>query len=235
MGVGWLAIAVVAALRSFVLLTGYLGSSSFPPPLSRDEERDALRRLAEGDPFARNLLIEHNLRLVAHICKKFEGSTREDPEDIIQIGTVGLIKGIETFNAQRGTRLATYAARCIENEILMYLRSMRKHRREVFLEEPITSDGEGNEVTLLDILCDEAEGVADRVVREQETRRLITLIKSHLGPRERRVMQLRFGIGGVERKTQREIAQELRISRSYVSRIEKKALKRIRKEMQKDV
>lgn len=233
MGVGWLAILVVAALRGYFLLAGRLGSSSFPPPLSPEEEHKALAAFAKGDTEARNRLIEHNLRLVAHICKKFE-SVREDPEDIIQIGTVGLIKGIETFNAEKGTRLATYAARCIENEVLMHLRAMRKHRWEVFLEDPISSDTEGNEVTLLDILPDNSESIPDQVSRTQQAKHLLAIIRAHLAPRERRVVQLRFGIGGTERKTQREIARELRISRSYVSRIEKKALKRMKKEMRND-
>lgn len=151
MGLAWLLVLVGAALRGLWLLHGYLSNASaFPQPLSPLEEQQALEALRRGDAEARNRLVEHNLRLVAHIVKKFEGCG-EDPEDLISIGTVGLIKGVETFRPDKGTRLATYAARCIENEILMHLRAMRKTRNEVFLEEPISRDGEGNEVTLVDV------------------------------------------------------------------------------------
>ena len=232
MGLAWLAVLVTAALRGIWLLHGYLSNTSaFPQPLPPQEEGAALAALQKGDMEARNRLIEHNLRLVAHIVKKFEGCG-EDPEDLISIGTVGLIKGVETFNPAKGTRLATYAARCIENEILMHLRATRKNRNEVFLEEPISRDGEGNEVTLMDILQDERESVADQVGRAQQARRLAAIIVSRLGRRERQVLQLRFGFGGLERRTQREIARQLGISRSYVSRIEKKAMKKISKELQ---
>lgn len=232
MGLAWLAVLVTAALRGIWLLHGYLSNASaFPQPLPPQEEGAALAALQRGDMQARNRLIEHNLRLVAHIVKKFDGCG-EDPEDLISIGTVGLIKGVETFNPAKGTRLATYAARCIENEILMHLRATRKNRNEVFLEEPISRDGEGNEVTLMDILPDERESIADQVGRAQQARRLTAIIRSLLGRRERQVLQLRFGFGGIERKTQREIARQLGISRSYVSRIEKKAMKKITRELQ---
>ena len=149
LGLGWLLVLVAAVLRGIWLLHGYLGGgSAFPQPLPADEERAALEGLRAGDALARNRLIEHNLRLVVHIVKKFDGCG-EDPDDLIQIGTVGLIKGVETFRPDRGTRLATYAARCIENEVLMHLRAMRKKRGEVSLGEPISRDGEGNEVTLV--------------------------------------------------------------------------------------
>lgn len=231
MGLGWLAVLVAAALRGIWLLHGYLNNAStFPQPLPPQQERDALQAMRQGDTVARNRLIEHNLRLVAHIVKKFDGCG-EDPEDLISIGTVGLIKGVETFNPQKGTRLATYAARCIENEILMHLRAMKKTRSEVFLEEPISRDGEGNEVTLMDILADEAEGIPEQVGRAQQARRLAAIIIARLGRRERQILQLRYGFGGVQRRTQREIANELGISRSYVSRIEKKAMKKLGREL----
>jgi RNA polymerase sporulation-specific sigma factor len=234
LGLTWLLALAAAALRGLWLLYGYLnGGSAFPKPLPPEEENAALAALRRGDPEARNRLIEHNLRLVAHIVKKFEGCG-EDPEDLISIGTVGLIKGVETFNPSKGTRLATYAARCIENEILMHLRATRKTRSEVFLEEPISRDGEGNEVTLLDILPDDRESIPDQVGRAQLARRLAAILRTRLGRRERQVLQLRFGIGGVERKTQREIARQLGISRSYVSRIEKRALRLIRRELQSE-
>jgi RNA polymerase sporulation-specific sigma factor len=151
MDLGWLALLTVAVLRGLVLLSGYLSSNSaFPQPLSAEEEEKQIRRMRAGDQAARNVLVEHNLRLVVHIVKKFEGSG-EDPEDLISIGTVGLIKGVETFNPSRGTRLATYAARCIENEVLMHLRAGRKNRGEVFLQEPIGADRDGNEITLVSV------------------------------------------------------------------------------------
>ena len=235
MGLGWLAVLIAAALRGIWLLHGYLANgSAFPQPLAPQAERDALLALHAGDPAARNLLIEHNLRLVAHIAKKFDGCG-EDADDLISIGTVGLIKAVETFNPGKGTRLATYAARCIENEVLMHLRSTRRSRREVFLEDPISRDSEGNEVTLLDILSDDrGEDVVEQVGRAQQARRLAGIIGSRLVGREREVLKLRFGFGGVERKTQREIAQQLGISRSYVSRIEKKAMKKITRELRQE-
>jgi RNA polymerase sporulation-specific sigma factor len=227
LGLAWLLALAAVALRGVWLLHGYLANASaFPQPLSPEEEREALAAMARGDPEARNRLIEHNLRLVAHIVKKFEGCG-EDPEDLISIGTVGLIKGVETFRPERGTRLATYAARCIENEILMHLRAMRKTRHEVFLEEPISRDSEGNEVTWLDILPDGGEDVHELVSRGEEAARLAALIGARLGRRERQVLAMRYGFGGRERKTQREIARELGISRSYVSRIEKKAMRKL--------
>ncbi len=234
MGFAWLLVLVAAALRGVWLLHGSLGNASaFPQPLSADEEREAIAAMRAGDVAARNRLIEHNLRLVAHIVKKFEGCG-EDTEDLISIGTVGLIKGVGTFRPDRGTRLATYAARCIENEILMHLRATRRTRREVFLEEPISRDGEGNEVTLLDVLADDAESIQDQVGRAQQARRLLAIIRARLGRRERQVLQLRYGFGGVERKTQREVARDLGISRSYVSRIEKKAMRKIGHELRQE-
>ncbi len=234
MGLSWLLILAAAALRGVWLLHGYLGTeSAFPQPLSADDERQALAGMRAGDRQARDQLIEHNLRLVAHIVKKFDGCG-ENPEDLISIGTVGLIKGVETFNQDKGTRLATYAARCIENEILMHLRTLRKTRNDVFLGDSVSSDGEGNEITLLDILPDESERVEDRVARTQQAQRLSRLILGRLGRRERQVLQLRYGFWGTERRTQREIAKELGISRSYVSRIEKKALRKIGAELQKE-
>lgn len=232
MGLGWLLLLAGGVLHGWWLLHGYLtNASAFPQPLSADEEKAALQALCRGDSDARRRLIEHNLRLVAHIVKKFEGCG-EDTEDLIQIGTVGLIKGVETYRHDKGTRLATYAARCNENEILMHLRARRKMRREVFLEEPINRDGEGNEVTLMDILPDESESIQDQVGRRQQARRLAAIIRAHLGRRERQVLQMRYGFGGAECKTQREIAVALGISRSYVSRIEKKAMRKIGRALQ---
>ncbi|MBX5476984.1 MAG: RNA polymerase sporulation sigma factor SigK [Clostridia bacterium] len=223
---GILALLLVALARGLWALAGYLhNQTAFPKPLSRREEAECLRRMAAGDREARAKLIEHNLRLVAHIVKKFDGCG-EDPEDLISIGTIGLIKGIETFDPNKGTRLATYAARCIENEVLMHLRSAKKTRGEVFLQDPIGSDREGNEITLMDVLRDNAEPIADEVGRRLEASQLRELFDV-LDERERTVLALRYGFHNGEELTQQEIAHILGISRSYVSRIEKKAVRKL--------
>lgn len=233
MEAGILAAVGVLAARLLAVLHGYLSSNTaFPQPLSPEEEARCLEAMRTGDETARNRLIEHNLRLVAHIVKKFDGA-QEDLEDLISVGTIGLIKGIETFDPQKGTRLATYAARCIENEILMYLRACKKSRHEVSLQEPIGADREGNEITLMDILQDDAEAVVDLVGQRYQARRLRELLR-RLGWRERRVLEMRFGLLARERMTQREVAQALGISRSYVSRIEKKAVRLLSRELTAD-
>ncbi|MCK4259767.1 MAG: RNA polymerase sporulation sigma factor SigK [Halanaerobiales bacterium] len=216
-----------------ILLVSYISNNVFPQPLSAKEERDCLRRMREeGDLEARSTLIEHNLRLVAHIVKKFEG-TREDAEDLISIGTVGLIKAIQTFNHTKKTRLATYAARCIENEILMHLRSTKKLQGEMLIHEPIGSDKEGNEITLLDILGTEPDMICDIVQLTLEEEKLYDLLKE-LDERERVVIIMRYGLIDGEQYTQREIAKKLGISRSYVSRIEKKAIQKLSKKFSKE-
>lgn len=211
-------------------LFGYISNNNvFPLPLSEEEESQLLTRMEEGDEQARNILIERNLRLVAHIVKKFD-STGEDADDLISIGTIGLIKGIGTFNRNRNTRLATYVARCIENEILMHLRSIKKNKNDLLLYEPIGSDKEGNEITLLDILDTGSEVVAEEVEMLLEEEKLKERIR-HLSKRERKVIELRYGLLDGIIKTQREISKLLGISRSYVSRIEKKALRKLFMEM----
>ena len=209
----------------------YLSNNVFPPLLSEEAEAENLRRLAAGDNEARNILIEHNLRLVAHICKKFE-STGIEKGDLLSIGTVGLIKGINTYNLEKGTRLATYVARCIENEILMYLRSIRNQKKEVSLYDPIGVDKEGNEVTLLDLLGSSGEEITEEIELEEERSELYKRLDV-LDEKERYVVELRYGLNDRERKTQREIAKEMKISRSYVSRIEKKAVSKIFKALEK--
>jgi RNA polymerase sporulation-specific sigma factor len=213
-------------LSFFAYITG---GNVFPLPLSEAEEAALLIRLEHGDDEARNILIERNLRLVAHIVKKFDG-TNDDTEDLISIGTIGLIKGINTFKRNRNTRLATYAARCIENEILMHLRAARKNRNDLMLGEPIGSDKEGNEITLLDILDTGSEVVADEVEVRLEEEKLREKLAC-LSRREKIVLELRYGLKDGMTRTQREIARLLGISRSYVSRIEKKALRKLFKEM----
>lgn len=213
-------------LTGFLYLFGYISNNNvFPFPLTEEEESVYLTRLEQGDEEARNILIERNLRLVAHIVKKFDG-TGEDIDDLISIGTIGLIKGIGTFKRNRNTRLATYAARCIENEILMHLRSIKKNKSDLLLFDPIGSDKEGNEITLIDILDTGAEVVAEQVENILEEEKLKKQI-NQLSKRERKVIELRYGLIDGVNKTQREISKLLGISRSYVSRIEKKALRKL--------
>ena len=201
-------------------LTGNIGS--FPKPLSTEEERMYLERYAQGDMEARNILIERNLRLVAHIIKKYYTQT-SDQEDLISIGTIGLIKGISSYNPEKGARLATYAARCIENEILMHFRSQKKLQGEVSLSDTLETDKDGNSLFLLDVV-----GVEDTMMEELDTKdtyaRLRKLVKECLTEREMDIIQQRYGLNGHRPRTQRELAAEYGISRSYVSRIEKRAL-----------
>ncbi|MEI5905757.1 RNA polymerase sporulation sigma factor SigK [Bacillus spongiae] len=209
-------------VKELVFLVSYVKNNAFPQPLKPEEEKKNLALMAQGDENARNLLIEHNLRLVAHIVKKFE-NTGEDTEDLISIGTIGLIKAIESFSEGKGTKLATYAARCIENEILMHLRALKKTKKDVSLHDPIGQDKEGNEISLIDILQSEAEDVIETIQLNMELEKVRKYI-CVLDDREKEVIIGRFGLDMKEEKTQREIAKELGISRSYVSRIEKRAL-----------
>mgnify|MGYP000991012749 FL=1 len=226
------AVTAVAALllRGISLLVSYVtGTNAFPKPLTEEEEREYLARRDQGDESARNALIERNLRLVAHIVKKFE-NTGESTEDLISIGTIGLIKAIRTFDQDKNTRLATYAARCIENEILMYLRATKRLKSEAMLHDPIGSDKEGNELNLMDILEAGDGSVAETVESRFEKEKLREKLNC-LSPRERTVIELRYGLGDCESQTQREIAKMLNISRSYVSRIEKRAISKLLKAM----
>lgn len=216
-------------LQGLVFIIGYISNNAFPQPLSEKDEAIYLQRMENGDEEARNILAEHNLRLVAHIIKKFD-FTGEDPDDLISIGTIGLIKAINTFNSKKGTKLATYAARCIENEILMFLRATKKLKSEVYLYDPIGTDKEGNEITLLDVLGTDPESVSEIVEKFFESRQLHEKLKK-LDKRERKVLEMRYGLKGEARKTQREIARIFGISRSYVSRIEKKAINKLFQEL----
>ena len=220
------ALLALFVLQGLTILGGYLSQgSSFPQPLKPEEERLYLERLRQGDAHARSVLIERNLRLVAHIVKKFD-NTGEDLDDLISIGTIGLIKGVNTYDASKGTRLATYAARCNENEILMHLRATRRLRQEVSLHDPIGVDREGNEITLIEVLCAELDDLDDVVGRRLLMQRMREKVKD-LQQRERKVIELRFGLQDGTRRTQREVAETLGISRSYVSRIEKKAVRKL--------
>lgn len=218
-------------LKDVSVFVSYVKNGAFPKPLSAEEERAVLARQASGDPTARNLLIEHNLRLVAHLSKKYETSG-EDPEDLISIGTIGLIKAVESYQSGKGTKLATYAARCIENEILMHLRSTKKHRRDAFLSDPIGTDKDGNEMTLVDLLGSDADEVESIVDFAWEKQKMYESLPA-LADREREVLCKRFGLPNGDERTQREIAQELGISRSYVSRIEHRALGKLYENMRR--
>lgn len=203
------------------------GSGSFPKPLSAKEERHYLELAAAGDLDARNILIERNLRLVAHIMKKYYTQT-SDQEDLISIGTIGLIKGISTYNAAKGARLATYAARCIENEILMYFRGQRKSAADISLSELIETGKDGTALSLMDVICAD-DDLFEQMSDKEVYARLYQKIDACLEPREREVIVLRYGLGNREPMAQREIAALCGISRSYVSRIEKKALQKLEK------
>ena len=220
----------VAILQCVLLLSYITNSNSFPKPMTLAEEREILERFANGDTEARNILIERNLRLVAHIVKKYSNHLK-DAEDLISVGTIGLIKAISTYNTNKGTKLATYAARCIDNEILMYLRSSKKYNNDVYLQEPIGIDKEGNEVTLEDKIADEKNPIEEQVNLRMQIKLLKDKMEKTLKGREMTVIELRYGLSAKDEITQREIADMLGISRSYVSRIEKKALKKLLKEM----
>jgi RNA polymerase sporulation-specific sigma factor len=219
--------AILDAINNIFFLLGYVSSSnSFPQPLSSEEELRYIEMYKNGSDDARNVLVERNLRLVAHIVKKYNAG-RNDCDDLISVGTIGLIKAISTFDQHKGTRLATYAARCIENEILMQIRSTKKMQSEVSLQDPIGTDREGNEITLIDVIGNETESIVDEVELKMQVKKLYNKMKAVLKKREKTVLELRYGLLNGSVKTQREIAKMLGISRSYVSRIEKKAIKKL--------
>ena len=202
----------------------------FPEPLTKEEEIQALERLAKGDEEARNLLIERNLRLVAHVAKKYT-NTKAEQEDLISIGTIGLIKGINSFSIEKGSKLSTYVSRCIDNEILMHLRATKKLNSEVALNEPIGKDKDDNVITLEEVLENNERSIDDEVDLKIKIKLLYEKMKELLKDREKTILELRFGIGGHKPKTQHEIAENMGISRSYVSRIETKAINKLAKEI----
>ena len=219
-------------LKTAIFLVGYISNSAlFPEPLTPEEETEVLQRYMQGDEEARNILIERNLRLVAHICKKYNIPNIEN-EDLISIGTIGLIKGINTFSLEKGVRLATYAARCIENEILMYLRSTKKLGVEVHLNEPIGKDKDDNEISLMDILENDDKAIEDEIDFKLKIKKVYEKMIEVLKGREKTILELRFGLTGSKPKTQNEVAKLMGISRSYVSRIETKAINKLAKEIQ---
>ena len=216
---------------AFLSLRLGAGSGSFPRPLPAKEERRCVERWMQGDLEARNTLIEHNLRLVAHIIKKYYTSESEQ-DDLISIGTVGLIKGVSTYRPDKGVRLATYASRCIENEILMYLRKISAQRTEVSFDEPLNTDWDGNELLLSDVLGTDEDEVS-RPMEDDADRRALHEAVSKLSERDRDIISLRFGLLGRREYTQKEVADRMGISQSYISRLEKRILLRLRREMQK--
>ncbi len=200
---------------------------SFPKPLSAKEEKECIAKCQAGDKEARDRLIEKNLRLVAYIAKKYNMGDK-DMDDLISIGTIGLIKGIDTFDDTKNIRLATYAARCIDNELLMMLRSEKKSAKDVYLYDSIGADKEGNEISLIDVIEYADEDVVERVTLEEQVRKLGDYVEKALNQREKEIIRMRYGLNGEKEKTQREIAAIYGISRSYVSRIEKKALEKLK-------
>ena len=207
------------------------GSGSFPRPLTAKEEREYLERFQNGDMEARSKLIEHNLRLVAHIIKKYY-SSQSDQDDLVSIGTIGLIKAVNTFDSSKGIRLSSYAARCIENEVLMFFRNGKKSAQDVSMNEPIDTDKEGDTLTLMDVMSTE-DNIVDNLDIKIKSEQLKKYLVEVLTPRERIIIELRYGLNGSRPLTQREVAQRLKISRSYVSRIEKKALLTLRKRFER--
>ena len=214
-------------LKTAVFVVGYISNNSlFPEPLSADEEKECLEQMGKGNEEARNILIERNLRLVAHICKKYS-TTNMDQDDLISIGTIGLIKGINSFVPSKGVRLATYVSRCIDNEILMYLRKIKKSKTEVSIDASLSLDAEGNELHLEDILGTESDIVTKGIEEETDKKMMLDEVMK-LNPRDRDIIILRYGLMGHNELTQKEVAELLGISQSYISRIEKKVIRRLK-------
>ena len=224
-------IEFISLIKELLIFAGYLSSGkSFPKPLNKQQEKECLLRWEKGDENAKNMLVEHNLRLVAHIVKKYQNTALSN-DDLISIGTIGLIKAVNSFSRKRGTQLATYAAKCIENEVLMALRASKKIKSEVSLSDPIGTDKEGNEITLIDILGTKSDMVAEQAELRIQTKMLYSLIDKCLTRREKAVVEMRYGLNGMRPQTQREIAKKTGISRSYVSRIESKAVSKLSEEL----
>ena len=218
--------------KNFTIFTASYSNNVFPDPLSKEEEEYYIQKHLEGDTDARNKLIEHNLRLVAHIVKKYDSKV-EDSDDLISIGTIGLIKGVDSFSSKHGTKITTYCARCIENEILMYFRANNKNLKNVSLNESIGFDKDGNEITILDILKSQKPDFIDEINKKDNIKLLKNYLKI-LTPREQEIVIRRYGLNNTKEQTQKTIAKELKISRSYVSRIEKRALTKILREFMKN-
>ncbi len=212
------------------LILGISTPQKFPPPLSAEDEKEAFRKAAQGDEDARQKLILHNLRLVSHIVRKYY-STAQNPEDLVSIGTIGLVKAVDTFHVENGAKFATYAAKCVQNEILMHFRAQKKHTAEVSLNETIDIDRDGNPLTYIDVICSD-EDIAEEIDRKIMTGKMMKSLQSVLSQRERQIVIMRYGLGGQAPMAQREVAAVLGISRSYVSRIEKSALEKLREDLE---
>ena len=224
-------LSLLSIVRDMLMFTGSYSNQVFPEPLNSEEEEKMINAMLKGDQSARNTLIEHNLRLVAHIVKKFDNG-KYDTDDLISIGTIGLIKGIDSYQKEKAVKITTYAARCIENEILMFFRSTKKQANTVSLNDFIGFDKDGNEVSLMEIIKDDSKDIADTIHLKDN----IMMLKEYfhvLTPREQEILKKRYGLFNEEEKTQKEIAKDLNISRSYVSRIEKRALSKVLKEFMK--
>ncbi|MBR3737538.1 MAG: sigma-70 family RNA polymerase sigma factor [Eubacterium sp.] len=207
------------------------GPETLPPPLSKEEEQEIINMIRMGDDSKRDLLVTHNLRLVVYIAKKYESKTA-GAEDLVSIGTIGLIKAVKTFNPDKNIKIATYASRCIENEILMYLRKASNSKSEMSFDEPLSVDWDGNEMTLSDVLGSEPDEISQEIEYEDE-KRLLRYVVSKLSQSEKNIMERRFGLNGAEMLTQKELADDMGISQSYISRLEKRILSKIKEEMQK--
>jgi len=223
---------IISLLKGLIFFTGSYSNNVFPETLSKEEEEKAIERMLMGDKDARNTLIEHNLRLVAHIVKKYE-SKSYDSDDLISIGTIGLVKGIDSYRPSKKTRLTTYAARCIENEILMHFRSNKKHLNNVSLNDRVGYDKDGNEISLIDILKSDDKDINEELNTQDNIELLLNYLQI-LSPREKEIIIKRYGLFNNKEQTQKEIAKEMKISRSYVSRIEKRAITKILREFMKN-
>lgn len=225
---------ILSKLKIFFKRVYYVGGNDvLPPPLTKSEEEELVKNLAAGEESIRTILIERNLRLVVYIARKFE-NTGVGVEDLISVGTIGLIKAVNTFNPEKNIKLATYASRCIENEILMYLRKNSKVKAEISFYEPLNIDWDGNELLLSDILGTEND-IVYNLIEDEVDRQLLIVAMENLSEREREIIRLRFGLYGAKEKTQKEVADMLGISQSYISRLEKKIIKRLKKEISKMV
>ncbi len=221
-----------AVLGRLFFFTGAFSGGSYPKPLSAAEEEKYLKLAAEGDAHAKDMLVKHNMRLVAHIVKKYNGAAETD--DMISVGSIGLIKAINTYKPGHGTRLATYTARCIENEILMLIRSGKKHKNNVSLSDPVGTDKDGNELTLIDLLFEKEDKVFGRVEQSLMQEKFLAAVKKLLTERETLIICMRYALTGGAPLAQREVAQKMKISRSYVSRIEKRALEKLKKGLNRE-